>query len=73
MIIKSYRTPRIYGTERFRNHVFRGEVAPGLTPDSIQQKYAQMVASTWITPGCVQFWRIKNVFTRPGPIASHDG
>jgi hypothetical protein len=26
-----------------------------LTPDSIQQKYAQTVASTWITPGCVQF------------------
>jgi hypothetical protein len=28
-----------------------------------------MVASTWITPGCVQFWRIKNVFTRPRPNA----
>jgi len=25
-----------------------------------------MVASTWITPGCVQFWRKKDVFTRPG-------
>ena len=31
------------------------EVAPGLTPDSIQQKYIQMVVSTWIDPGCVQF------------------
>ena len=28
-------------------------LTPGLTPDSIQQKY---VASTWITPGRVQFW-----------------
>jgi hypothetical protein len=25
------------------------EVAPGSTPDSIQPKYAQMVAPTWIT------------------------
>src|SRR5450755_3330809 len=31
------------------------EVAPGLTPDSIQQKYAQTVVSTRIVPGCVQF------------------
>jgi hypothetical protein len=37
-----------------------------LTPDSIQQKYAQAVASTWIAPGCVQSWGRKNVFTRPG-------
>jgi hypothetical protein len=33
----------------------RPEVAPGLTPDSIQQKYAQTVVSTRIVPGCVQF------------------
>src|SRR6266567_3271983 len=46
----------------------RPEVAPGLTPDPIQQKYAQMVASTWITPAACSFWRIENVFTRPGPI-----
>jgi hypothetical protein len=26
-----------------------------LTPDSIQQKYAQTVVSTRIVPGCVQF------------------
>ena len=31
------------------------EVEPGLTPDSIQQKYAQTVVSTQIVPGCVQF------------------
>jgi integrase/recombinase XerD len=31
------------------------EVAPGLTPDPIQQKYAQTVASTRVAPGCVQF------------------
>ena len=31
------------------------EVAPGLTPDPIQQKYAQTVASRSIAPGCVQF------------------
>ena len=31
------------------------DVVPGLTPDSIQQKYAETVASTWIAPGCVQF------------------
>jgi hypothetical protein len=40
----------------------RPEVAPGLTPDSMQQKYAQMVASTWITPGCVQFLKNKKRF-----------
>jgi hypothetical protein len=34
-------------------------VAPGLTPDSIQQN---MVASTWITPGCVQFLENKKRF-----------
>jgi hypothetical protein len=31
------------------------EVAPGLTPDSIQQKYPQNVVSTRIVPGCLQF------------------
>ena len=31
------------------------EVAPGLTPDSIPQKYDQTIASTQIVPGCVQF------------------
>ena len=31
------------------------DVVPGLTPNSIQQKYAETVASTWIAPGCVQF------------------
>src|SRR5664280_2663535 len=31
------------------------EVAPGLTPHSIQQNYAQTVVSTRIVPGCVQF------------------
>src|SRR5712672_1629698 len=45
------------------------EVAPGLTPDSVQQKYTQTVVSTRIVPGCVQFLGRKNVFTRPGPIA----
>jgi hypothetical protein len=40
----------------------RPEVAPGLTPDSVQPKYAQMVALTWITPGCVQFLESKKRF-----------
>jgi hypothetical protein len=30
------------------------EVASGLTPDSIQKKYAKTVVSAWIAPGCVQ-------------------
>src|SRR6202022_2423599 len=38
------------------------EVAPGVTPDSIRQKYAQMVESTWITPACVQFLENKKRF-----------
>ncbi len=42
------------------------ELAPGLTPDSIKQKYPQTVVSTRIVPGCVQFWGGKNVFTQPG-------
>jgi Tfp pilus assembly protein PilF len=46
------------------------EVAPGLTRDSIQQKYAQAVASTWTAPGCVQSWgeekRFHTVWTRTG-------
>jgi hypothetical protein len=46
------------------------EVAPGLTPDSVQQKYTQTVVSTRIVPGCVQFLGRKNVFTRPGSFAS---
>jgi hypothetical protein len=33
-----------------------------LTPESIQPKYAQMVASTGITPGCVQFLKNKKRF-----------
>jgi len=40
----------------------RPEVAPGLTPESIQPKYAQMVASTWIPSGCVQFLKNKKRF-----------
>jgi hypothetical protein len=40
----------------------RPEVAPGLTPDSIQPKHAQMVTPTWITPGCVQFLENKKRF-----------
>jgi len=39
------------------------EVLPGLTPDSIQQKYAQTVVSTRIVPGCVQFWGGKGFYT----------
>src|SRR5712672_278872 len=42
------------------------KVASGLTPDSIHQKYAQTVASTWIAPVACSFWGRKNVFTRPG-------
>ena len=30
------------------------ELAPGLTPDSIKQKYPQTVVPTRIVPGCVQ-------------------
>jgi hypothetical protein len=33
-----------------------------LTPDSIQQKYAQTVASTWITPSRLQFLGEKKRF-----------
>jgi hypothetical protein len=33
-----------------------------LTPDSIQQKYAQTVASMWITPSCLQFLGEKKRF-----------
>src|ERR1700682_2462506 len=40
----------------------RPEDTPGLTPDSIRQKYAQMVASTWITRACVQFLENKKRF-----------
>jgi hypothetical protein len=46
------------------------ELAPGLTPDSIKQKYAQTVVSMRIVPGCVQFLREEKsfytVWTRPG-------
>jgi hypothetical protein len=49
------------------------QVAPGLTPDSLQQKYAQTVVSTWIAPGCVQFLGRKNVFTRPGTLSGTSG
>jgi hypothetical protein len=38
-----------------------------LTPDSIQQKYAQTVASTWITPSCLQFLGEKKRFHTAGP------
>jgi hypothetical protein len=31
------------------------ELAPGLTLDSVKQKYAQTVVSTRIVPGCMQF------------------
>jgi len=31
------------------------ELAPGLTPDPIKQKYAQTIVSKRIVPGCVQF------------------
>src|SRR5665213_1762522 len=43
------------------------EAASGLTPDSIQKKYAQTVVSTRIVPGCVQFLGEESVFTQPGP------
>jgi hypothetical protein len=46
------------------------EVAPGLTPDSTQKKYAQTVVSTRIGPGCVQFFGAENVFTQSGPIVA---
>jgi hypothetical protein len=49
------------------------EVAPGLTPDSIQQKYAQTVVSRRIVPGCVQFLGEENVFAQPGSIATERG
>jgi hypothetical protein len=45
------------------------EVASGLTPDSIQKKYAQTVVSAWIALVACSFWWRKNVFTRPGPAA----
>jgi len=45
------------------------KVVPGLTPDSIPQKYAQTVTSTWTTPIRCSFWGMKGVSTRPGPVA----
>src|SRR3954454_7097854 len=36
--------------------------SPRLTPDSIQQKYAQTVVSTRIVPGCVRFLGEENRF-----------
>jgi hypothetical protein len=38
------------------------EVASGLTPDSIQKKYAKTVVSAWIAPGCVQSLGEKKCF-----------
>jgi hypothetical protein len=38
------------------------EVAPGLTPDSIQQKWAQPIASRSITPGCLQLLGYEKTF-----------
>src|SRR5215204_656862 len=38
------------------------ELAPGLTPDSIKQKYAQTVVSTRIVPGCVLFLEAEKRF-----------
>lgn len=49
------------------------KVVPGLTPDSIPQKYAQTVTSTWTTPIRCSFWGMKGVSTRPGPIADARG
>ncbi len=47
------------------------ELAPGLTPESIKQKYPQTVVSTRIVPGCVQFFGAgKNVFTQSGSKAA---
>jgi hypothetical protein len=43
------------------------ELALGLTPDPIAQKYAQTIVSKRIVPGCVQFLGEKNVFAQPGP------
>jgi hypothetical protein len=34
-----------------------------MTPESIQPKYAQMVASTWITPGGQQFFEERKTFS----------
>jgi hypothetical protein len=45
-----------------------------LTPDSIQQKYAQTVVSTRIVPGCEQFLgaekRFHTAWTRTGRLAN---
>jgi hypothetical protein len=43
------------------------KVVLGLSPDSIPQKYAQTVTSTWTTPIRCSFWGMKGVSTRPGP------
>jgi hypothetical protein len=42
------------------------KVVLGLSPDSIPQKYAQTVTSTWTTPIRCSFWGMKGVSTRPG-------
>ena len=46
------------------------ELAPGLTPDSIKQKYPQTIVSTRIVPGCMQFLgeerRFYTVWARTG-------
>jgi hypothetical protein len=44
-----------------------------LTPDSIQQKYAQTVASTWITPSCLQFLGEKKRFHTAWTRCGHQG
>src|SRR5947199_6996621 len=57
-----------------RNRRAWPELAPGLTPDSIKQKYAQTVVSTRIVPGCVLFLgeeeRFYTVWTRNRPPAA---
>jgi putative ABC transport system substrate-binding protein len=46
------------------------ELASGLIPDSIKQKYPQTGVSTWVVPGCVQFLgEGKALFMQSGPKA----
>ena len=48
------------------------ELALGLTPNSIKQKYPQTVVSTRIVPGCVQFLGEEKHFYTVWVIGGHE-
>ena len=50
----------------------RPEVAPGLTPDPIQQKSAQPVTSMSVALSCCSYWGAKNVSTQSEMLEDSD-